>query len=402
MSSVPLAHREVPAVGAPGPSIRPRVPLARNPGAHTTAEQVDPGAVSETSASAAPEAREPQPGDRATGLGSWPGTDVREAARTIVGEVPGLPHVPELPARGVGADMIGRTAALLVDLAVEVWPSGYRVARRPGGDHRRAEELLARDVDALDEALGEAGARPPAVKCQVAGPWTLAAGVELRSGHRVLTDRGALAEFAASLGEGLRTHVAELARRTEAPVVVQIDEPTLPAVLAGSLRTPSGYGTVGAVPGADARALLESTVSAAKDAGAHEVVVHCCHPTPPLALIGATRPDAVAVDLHALGGPDAGKEVLDALGEIWEAGTELWLGVVPTTDPATPPELHDLARPALDLADRLGFDRARLADRAVVTPTCGLAGASPGWARRATSTSVELARAFVDPPQGWG
>ncbi|MEJ2885672.1 methionine synthase [Actinomycetospora aeridis] len=345
---------------------------------------------------------EPRPGDRATGLGSWPGTDPREAARTIVGEVPGLPYVPELPARGVGADMVGRTAALLVDLAVEVWPSGWRVARRPGGDHRRAEELLARDVDALDEALGEAGVRAPAVKCQVAGPWTLAASVELRSGHRVLTDRGALAEFAASAGEGLRTHVAELARRTGAPVVVQIDEPTLPAVLAGSLRTPSGYGTVGAVPGAEARTLLQATVETAREAGAERVVVHCCHPTPPLALIAATGPDAVAVDLTALGGPDAPKDVLDALGEIWEAGTELWLGIVPSTDPAARPELEALARPALDLADRLGFDRARLADRAVVTPTCGLAGASPGWARRATTTAAELARAFVDPPEGWG
>ena len=177
----------------------------------------------------------------------------------MVGELPGLPHVPELPARGVGADMIGRTAGLLVDIATEVWPSGYRVVRRPGGDHRRGVELLARDVDALDEALGEAGATPAAVKCQVAGPWTLTAGVELHSGHRVLTDRGAVTEFAASLAEGLRVHVAELGRRANAPVVVQIDEPTLPAVLAGSLRTPSGYGTVGAVPGGEARALLADT-----------------------------------------------------------------------------------------------------------------------------------------------
>jgi methionine synthase II (cobalamin-independent) len=225
--------------------------------------------------------------------------------------------------------------------------------------------------------------------------------VELRSGNRVLTDRGAVAEFAASLAEGLRTHVTDLARRTGAPVVVQIDEPTLPAVLAGTLRTPSGYGTVGAVPGAEARALLADTVAAARDAGAAGVTVHCCHPTPPLAVIGATGVDAVAVDLAALGGADAPKEILDALGELWEAGTELWLGIVPSTDPPGRPELHDLARPALDLADRLGFDRARLADRAVVTPACGLAGASPAWARRATTTTVELARAFADPPDSW-
>ena len=359
-------------------------------------ETIEP---TDTAVTSAP--REPQPGDRATGLGSWPGTDPREVARTVVGELPGLPHVPELPARGVGADMIGRTAGLLVDIATEVWPSGYRVVRRPGGDHRRGVELLARDVDALDEALGEAGATPAAVKCQVAGPWTLTAGVELHSGHRVLTDRGAVTEFAASLAEGLRVHVAELGRRANAPVVVQIDEPTLPAVLAGSLSTPSGYGTVGAVPGAEARALLADAVAAARDAGAAQVVVHCCHPTPPLALLGAVGADAVAVDLGALGGADAPKDVLDALGELWEAGTELWLGIVPSTDPDAPPALHDLATPALGLADRLGFDRARLADRAVVTPACGLAGASPRWARTATGTTVELARAFVDPPASW-
>ena len=259
-------------------------------------------------------------------------------------------------------------------------------------------ELLTRDVDAFDEALGETGAAPRRVKTQVAGPWTLAAGVELRSGNRVLTDTGAVAEFVESLAEGLRGHVADLARRTGAGVVVQIDEPTLPAVLAGSLPTPSGYGTVRAVPGADARAGLATLVAAARDAGAVGVVVHCCHPTPPLALLGATGADAVAVDLTAL---DRSSAVLDALGELWDAPLELWLGLVPATDPPVPVELAALARPALDLADRLGFDRARLADRAVLTPACGLAGASPAWARTAMARSVELARAVADPPSAW-
>jgi hypothetical protein len=70
-----------------------------------------------------PEAPLPHwPDGAATGVGSMPGTDPREAAATIVGELPLLPHLPELPARGVGADMIGRTAGLLVDIAVEVRP----------------------------------------------------------------------------------------------------------------------------------------------------------------------------------------------------------------------------------------------------------------------------------------
>ncbi|WP_433799483.1 methionine synthase [Actinomycetospora sp. CA-084318] len=346
-----------------------------------------------------PDPAEPlRPEERATGIGSLPGVDHHEAARTVVGELPGFPHVAELPDRGVGADMLGRAAALLVDLAVEVWPSGYRVSARPGAQHRRGVDLLARDVDALDSTLGETGAAPRRVKVQVAGPWTLCAGVELRSGNRVLTDRGAVAEFTESLAEGLRGHVAELARRTGAGVVVQIDEPTLPAVLAGTLPTPSGYGTVRSVPGADARAGLAVLVDAARDAGAVGVVAHCCHPTPPLALLGASGVDGLAVDLSAL---DRGAAVLDAVGEQWDAGRELWLGLVPSVGEGPAPDLAALARPALDLADRLGFDRARLADRAIVTPTCGLAGATPAWARTAMARTAELAEAFADPPSSW-
>lgn len=367
--------------------------------------------MSETSTDPATTTPDQEPAHRATGMGSMPGTDPLEAARTVVGELPGLPHVPELPARGVGADTIGRGAALLVDLAVEVRPSGYRTTSRPGRDHRRAVDLLARDVDALDEALADT--RPPGVKTQVAGPWTLVSGVELRTGHRVLTDHGAVAEFTESLAEGLRGHVADLRRRTGAPVTVQVDEPGLTAVLDGSLPTPSGYGTVGAVPGAEVRARLAAFVDAARSAGADTVTVHCCHPRAPLPLLGAVGADAVALDLIALTGDDPPPTVLDALGELWER-VPLWLGVVGSTEPvpAEPdpddedvrvpwPGAHALARPALTVVDRLGFPRAQLADRAVVTPTCGLAGASPSWARYALERCVELAEAFADPPGSW-
>ncbi len=67
-----------------------------------------------------------------TGIGSLPGTDPAEAAALVLGELPDLPHLPELPARGPGADMVGRGAALLVDLPVELVPSGWRLTARPG------------------------------------------------------------------------------------------------------------------------------------------------------------------------------------------------------------------------------------------------------------------------------
>jgi methionine synthase II (cobalamin-independent) len=331
----------------------------------------------------------------ATGIGSLPGTDPDEAARVVVGELPALPHLPELPARGVGAEIIGRTAGLLVDLAVEVVPSGYRVTARPGRDHRRAVDLLRRDLDAFEEALERAGARPDVVKVQLAGPWTLTSGIELARGHRVLTDPGALREFTESLAEGLALHVAEVAKRTGARVVVQLDEPALPAVLAGLLPTPSKLGTIAPVHDPEARDGLATVLAAAGDGA----VVHVCAPRPPVTLLRDAGAAAVAIDATLLA--DAPTATWDALGEAWQAGTTLLLGLVPSTDPGTPVSLRSLAKPALDLADRLGFPRSVLAELAVPTPTCGLAGAHPSWVRRALSLTRDLASAFAEPPEKW-
>ncbi|GLZ35430.1 methionine synthase [Lentzea sp. NBRC 105346] len=328
----------------------------------------------------------------ATGIGSLPGTDPDEAARIVVGELPDLPHLAELPARGVGADLIGRTAGLLVDLAVEVVTSGYRVTAKPGKDHRRAVDLLRRDLDAFEEALERAGAQPSVVKVQAAGPWTLTAGIELMRGHRVLTDRGALKEFAESLTEGLRQHVREVAKRTGAKVVVQLDEPGLPAVLNGLLPTPSKLGTVPPVPEPEARALLAGVID-----GFEDVIVHCCAPKPPLTLLREAGASAIAFDATLIKGTDS----LDELGETFEAGTRLLLGLVPSTDPGRPVTLKEVAAPAFELVDRLGFPRSTLAEQAIPTPTCGLAGAKQSWVMRALSLSRDLASAFSEPPEGW-
>lgn len=336
-----------------------------------------------------------------------PGTDPLEAARTVIGELPQLPHLPELPDRGAGADMIGRTAALLVDLAVELVPSGYRVTARAGRDHRRGVDLLRTDLDALEEAVDSAGARLMVIKLQAAGPWTLAAAVELHSGRKVLTDPGAVREFAASLAEGLRVHASEVSRRLGARAIVQLDEPGLPAVLAGSVPTPSGLGTVPAVPESEAVELLHSVLEALPVPR----IVHCCAPRPPLALLHRAGADALAVDAELLAG--APRATVDALGEAWDSGVSVLLGLVPAVQSSGPFSgqrsaqaggpltLAGLARPALDLLDRLGFDHAVLAERCLPTPSCGLAGATPGWARRALTLARELGEAFVDPPDSW-
>ncbi|WP_081715188.1 methionine synthase [Actinoalloteichus caeruleus] len=342
----------------------------------------------------------PWPAGTATAVGSMPGTDPVEAARTVLGELPDLPHLPELPARGLGADLIGRAAGLLVSMPFESVPSGYRLTGRPGADHRRAVDLHHRDLDGLDQALQEAGHRPPLLKVQVAGPWTLAAGLELPRGHRVLTDQGALRDLTESLLEGLRDHLGELRSRTGADLVVQFDEPTLPAVLRGSLPTPSGYGTVSAVSEPDAVRLLHEVVETTREVTGAPVFAHCCARRPPVRLFAEAGVDVVSFDAASLDGADTA--FWDELGETWDGGTRLALGLVPGTPPTGPLDLRSAAAPALAVADRLGFARPRLADLLVPATACGLAGATRDWARTALTLVRDLGRAFVEPPESWG
>ena len=79
-----------------------------------------------------PAAAYPWPTQSATGVGSMPGTDPLETMRLIVGELPDLPFLAELPGRGPGADLTGRTAAMLAELPAETTPRGWRLAAGPG------------------------------------------------------------------------------------------------------------------------------------------------------------------------------------------------------------------------------------------------------------------------------
>ena len=61
----------------------------------------------------------PWSSSRGTGIGSLPGTDSLEAARVVAGECSDFIHLHELPGRGPGADMIGRTGGMLSAVSQE-------------------------------------------------------------------------------------------------------------------------------------------------------------------------------------------------------------------------------------------------------------------------------------------
>ena len=168
-----------------------------------------------------------------------PGTDPTEAARIVVGELPDFPYLPELPARGPGGDLIGRTAALLIDLPVETTTGGWRIAGRPGRYMRAAHSMMSADLDAIEEIF--TGYEGP-LKISLCGPWTMAATIELsRTLNPVLSDAGAVADLTGSLAEAAAAHVAEVAKRVPgAELLIQLDEPALAAVAAARCPPPAG------------------------------------------------------------------------------------------------------------------------------------------------------------------
>ena len=332
----------------------------------------------------------------ATGVGSMPGETqhaYEEAVRTVLGELGagGLPYLPEVPGRGAPAGLTGRALAVVSELGADLQPAGWRLTGNDGSgaDHRRARSLLGQDLDGLEEqAQGYEGD----LKIQVPGPWTLAATVEKPRGDKVLSDHGARRELAQALAEGVRGHVRDVRRRVPGVrrLVVQVDEPALSAVLAGSVPTASGFHRHRSVDLPEASATL-GWVLEAVDAEGAEPWVHTCAAGTPLRLLRGAGARGLSVDLDKMSAADH-----DVLAEALEAGESVVLGVVPSTDPADRPTDALVTERVLRWLEMLGLDPATTGDSLVLSPTCGLAGASPAWSRQALVLVRDAARHLTD------
>ena len=314
-----------------------------------------------------------------TGVGSLPGTDYPAAVRMTFDKVPDLPYLPELPARGPWAGLLGRGLGLLAlgaDLVAGEWVLGS-----PGIDQRRARQTWRDDLEVLEEhAQGYTGR----FKLQVAGPWTLAATTGVAHTGRVLADPGARRDLAGALAEGIGEVLSDLNRRLPGlDLVLQVDEPSLPAVAAGAVPTPGGFFRHRAIDLPELATSLSLLSGEPARRGLDvATVLHCCAAGLPIApMIGQGRDGAgfgaLSLDQDTLTTAD-----LDALAAAVDAGAGLWLGCLPTSDPAAVPGVDEVRTRALRVVERLqpgdGFGQ-----RLVLTPACGLAGHSPAAATRA-------------------
>jgi methionine synthase II (cobalamin-independent) len=216
----------------------------------------------------------------------------------------------------------------------------------------------------------------------------MAASLELQVGGRLLRDPGAVRDLTDSLAEGLRRHVAEVRKRMpRASILLQLDEPSLPTVIAGHVPTESGLSVYRAVDGPDAATALRTITEAV----GVPVVVHCCAPDVPLQVVRDAGAVAVALDLALL-------KDLDPLGELLEAGLGLFAGAAATMPPSDgrAPSSAKIAERVRELWTRLSFPPGRLPEQVVVTPACGLAGASEKYARAVLEACRDAGRRLAE------
>ena len=180
-----------------------------------------------------------------------------------------------------------------------------------------------------------------------------------------------------------------------AQVLLQLDEPALPRVLAGAVPTASGLNRLPVPEPPDAEARLRTVI---QPAGAFPLV-HCCGPAVPFGMIMAAGAQAVSFGLSLLR-----REEEDGLAEAMEAGLGALVGAVSATPDvaerggARLPDPGPTGRRVVELWQRMGWPAASgagrddVAGQVVLTPACGLAGASPGYARAALAHCQEAAR----------
>jgi 5-methyltetrahydropteroyltriglutamate--homocysteine methyltransferase len=124
-----------------------------------------------------------------------------------------------------------------------------------------------------------------------------------------------------------------------------------------------------------------------------EVLLHCCTSGVPWELLQRSAFRAISVEAGTLNAGD-----LDGVAEFVESGRTVALGVVGCTMPPHRPSAREVAAAVVAVTDRLGFARSALRDRIGVTPACGLAGATPEWARTAIELARQAAEMFAEDP----
>jgi hypothetical protein len=332
----------------------------------------------------------------ATGIGSVPFTDAKEAVSLILAHLPQLPFWPQMVRVGFGEEMTPQAARGLPALKVDATARTVQVD--PDMDRELAlaqfyEAILAGDLApfALDEkeaqgffallqAVDSGGITGPALKGQLSGPVTFAGVIKDAAGKPILYDR----ELVQAVSEGLGRKAAWQARNFRElgkEAVIFLDEPFLTGF--GSAYLPISRDEVVEI--------LSQTLEAARSAGPLTLGIHCCGNTD-WSLLLATSVDILNFDSY--GFFDSLRLYGEALQKFLARGGWLAWGLVPTGEEfsrETPDSLWGRFQAQVQqLAEDQKTGAKEILSQALLTPACGMGYLSPAAARGVLATLAEL------------
>ncbi|MCS4534846.1 hypothetical protein [Corynebacterium sp. HS2168-gen11] len=299
--------------------------------------------------------------------GSLPGQDLVAAADVIASETGNLRTIAHLPARGLLDDAYAASLRMIPDLAVEQGPRSWRISTRPQLISRRMWDVYERDLDVYEQLWGSSNL---SVCISMHGPWSIATALELQSGHRAVTDNGARNDIFEIIAGSMREHCQYLRKRFGGEVVLDLYEPALAHLIAGTVQGTSQFDTIAAIPvqniGEKLHTLIReidtATVVLSGERNAHLLAASIAQPA--YTTVAVQSQQSVAV--------------LDTLGALVESGVGLsWaaaaLGDFVDGDRNRP---RALAREIIQHYDLIGLSRQHVHQNLHVTTTRTLAGGS--------------------------
>jgi hypothetical protein len=332
------------------------------------------------------------PAGAITGIGSLPVTSTDSAIRSVAEFSPEVPFWPQLPRLSPRESAIGQGLGIVAHL-IEPRSKGYGYQVKEGRIdevvdtlHRSSGELTSANAagfgafeDALSSGLFNTAI---AVKGQIEGPITLSSYVFHR-GRPFISDPALFAAIAFHVSQVICWQIDRL-NSTGLPVLLFVDEPAL------CLEAPAN-----AVSEEKRLSALAATLNDARARGAH-AGLHCCAARP-FERMFRTKPDILSFDAHE------GLELFfsdpHTLDFVNQGGTVAY-GLVPTKQHLNAIDAASIFIRWLEAASRVG-DPQRLAQRAMITATCGLGlleMSSVVDSFRVAHGVSKLVRSLVGPP----
>ena len=341
-------------------------------------------------------------GFMATGIGSVPFLEMEETCREIARLFPRMPFWPQFVKRSYFEDMSVQYSEGLPLIEVNQEKRTLKVSasgKRESELVHFYERFLSDDIDGfsisadyapglytlMDVLKETVSDRNGYVKGQTVGPITFTSGVIGLDGKPVIHDHELSEAMIRGLAIKALWQVRLLEKSGRRPVIF-LDEPSL-----------SGFGSAfSSIQRQQVIEMLQMVVSYIKEHSDSLVGIHCCGNTD-WSMILAARPDIINFDAfafmeHFLLYPEELSAFLKA------GGTIAW-GIVPTADFTGDESEENLSRKVEEGISKIsknGISRQLIAERSIITPSCGMGSMTRNDARSALNLLARLRGLFMD------